>query len=582
MFSKYFQSELTFLREMGRAYAEAHPQAAGLLAGRGNDPDVERLFEGFAFLAARIRERVEDGVPEIAHDLAELLVPQSLRPLPAATILEFTPLPSVLRGRGRVMAGAEVASVPVDGCRCRFRTTAEFDVVPASVREAVIERSVSANPVLRVRVEVAEGAQDSVFEPAGLRFFVRADLPVASTLMLWLARHLRGVEVRSSGAGGGAVQLGASAVRFPGFDPGMPLLPWPALAPTSCRTLQEYFTLPQKFLFFEVRGLDAALSVKDDRFEIAFQLERPPELPGPLPRDALRLNCAPVVNVFPVSGDPMSVRGAGDEHLIRAAGLHPGQMSVYSVDQVTGIPGGRGDLVQYEPFSGFSHAAKAKGAAYYRLRRALSPVDGELDTWLSLASPRDGGAGPSAQTLSLGLTCTNRELPARLRLGDVSQTTKSSPTMARFRDIVPVSRPVRPPLGTELHWRLIAQLAWHRAPSGKAEGLRRQLELYNLQALTDEQAGSANRLRIEGVRELEAEPVRRLVQGAPVRGMRVSLDLDESGFASVGDAFLFASALDDLLAGQTPLISFTELAIALQPSQRKYAFPPRNGRRAML
>ena len=581
MFSKYYQSELAFLREMGKAYAKAHPQAAGLLAGRSNDPDVERLFEGFAFLAARIRERIEDGVPEITHDLAELLVPQSLRPLPAATIVEFTPRPSALRGRGRVAAGAEVASAPVDGCVCRFRTTTDLELVPASVREAVIERSVSANPVLRVRVEVADGASSAVFHPAGLRFFVQADLPVASTLMLWLGRHLRGVEVRSSAAGGGSVQLGASAVHLCGFDPGLPLLPWPALAPTSCRTLQEYFTLPQKFLFFEVRGLDAALAVQGDRFELAFQLERPPELPGPLPRDALRLNCAPVVNVFPVSGDPISVRGAGDEHLIRAADLQPGQMSVYSVDQVTGIPEGRGELIQYQPFTAFSHAAQ-EGAAYYRLRRALSPVDGELDTWIALASPRDGGAGPSAQTLSLSLTCTNRQLPARLRLGDVSRATSGSPTMAKFRDIVPLSRPVRPPLGTEQHWRLIAHLAWHRAPSGKAEGLRRELELYNLQALADEQAGSANRLRIEAVREVEAEPVRRLVQGAPVRGTRVSVDLDEGGFASVGDAFLFASAIDDLLAGQTPLISFTELAIALQPSKRKYAFPPRNGRRAML
>ena len=92
MFSKFYQSELAFLRATGSAYAEAHPQAAGFLSGRGNDPDVERLLEGFAFLAARIRERLEDGLPEVTHDLTELLLPQYLRPLPAATVVEFTPL----------------------------------------------------------------------------------------------------------------------------------------------------------------------------------------------------------------------------------------------------------------------------------------------------------------------------------------------------------------------------------------------------------------------------------------------------------------------------------------------------------
>ena len=62
----------------------------------------------------------------------------------------------------------------------------------------------------------------------------------------------------------------------------------------------------------------------------------------------------------------------------------------------------------------------------------------------------------------------------------------------------------------------------------------------------------------------------------------MSLELDESGFASAGDAFLFAGAIDDVLAGQASLSSFTELAVALQPSQRKYAWPPRNGRRVIL
>src|SRR5512138_473290 len=108
MFSRFYQGELAFLRAMGRAYAEANPQTAGLLSERGSDPDVERLLEGFAFLTARVRERLEDGVPEVAHDLAELLVPHYLRPLPAATIVEFTPTPGALRGRTRVPAGAEL------------------------------------------------------------------------------------------------------------------------------------------------------------------------------------------------------------------------------------------------------------------------------------------------------------------------------------------------------------------------------------------------------------------------------------------------------------------------------------------
>ncbi len=583
MFNKHYQSELTFLRAMGSAFAETHPESAGLLGGRGNDPDVERLLEGFAFLTARIRGRIEEGVPEVVHDLAELLVPHYLRTLPATSIVEFVPRQGALRGRHRVAAGTELLSVPVEGTACRFCTTADLDLVPATtVEEVVVDRSIGANPVLRVRLRAVAQVLPAVFGREGLRFFIHGELPVASTLVLWLARHLRGIEVRSLAPGGGAVQLGAGALSLAGFDPALPLLPWPRLAPAGYRTLQEYFTLPQKFHFVDVRGLDAAVAVSAERFEIAFQLERPPELPGPVARDAFRLNCVPVVNVFPSAADPVSVRGPADEHLVRGAELPPGHMSVYAVEQVTGIPEGAGARVRYEPFSAFSHAARDKGGAYYRLRRSLSPVDGELDTWISLSSPQDGGPGPAPQTLSFAVSCTNRGLPARLKLGDVCRPGPTSPTVAGFRNIVPVSRPVRPPLGSDLHWRLIAHLATQRDWSATVEGLRRVLELYNFQELCDAQAGRANRLRIEAIQEMEATPARRLVRGSPVRGTRVSLRVDEAGFAGAGDAFLFASAIDELFAGRASLGSFTELAMVLEPSRREYAWKPRSGRRVLL
>src|SRR5512140_2711483 len=99
MFSKHYQSELQFLRGMGKEFAAAYPSVAGLLAERGGDPDVERLLEGFAFLAARIRERLDDAVPELVHQLAEILVPQLVRPIPSATVVEFLPLAGALRTR---------------------------------------------------------------------------------------------------------------------------------------------------------------------------------------------------------------------------------------------------------------------------------------------------------------------------------------------------------------------------------------------------------------------------------------------------------------------------------------------------
>jgi type VI secretion system protein ImpG len=578
MFSRLYQGELAFLRAMGKAYAEANPTTAGLLAERGSDPDVERLLEGCAFLAARVRERIEDSIPEMVHDLSELLLPHYLRSVPAATIVEFTPVPGALRARLRVAAGTEIASAPVEGTRCRFRTTADLDLLPVSVQDVALDQAIGATPALRVQLHASAQALPAVLQPDGIRFFVQGELPFASTLLLWMARHLREVEVRSAK---GTVRLPAASVRTVGFEPSFGLLPWPRFAPGGYRALQELFALPQKFLFFEVRDLQAASSVADERLEIVFRAERPPELPARVSRDALHVNCIPAVNLFRTAADPVQVEALGEEHLLRAADLAPGHMEIHSVESAVGVPE-VGERYPYHAFTSFAHGTLGKDARYYRLRRALSPVDEGLDTWLSVSRPIDAGIGPGPEVLSLDVVATNRSLPAQLKLGDVSQPTPASPTLAKFRNITQVTKPIRPPLGTELHWRLVAHLAANRAPLDGPDTLRELLELYNFQGLVDQQSGRANRLRIEGIRELAAAGARRVVEGAPVRGSRVSVLLDEDHFAGLGDAYLFACALDELLGAQVPINSFSELRVKLAPSQREYAFAPRSGGRPVL
>jgi len=579
MFSKYYQSELGYLRATGKEFALRNPSLAGLLAERGGDPDVERLLEGFAFLTARIRERIDDCVPEIVHDLTEMLLPHQLRPVPAASIVEFTPAPGALRARAKVPRETELAALSYEGTGCRFRTRADFDLLPVAVQDVLLDQSVGASPRIRIQLQAAQAALPAVFHPDGLRFFIHGEMPLASTLLLWISRHLAGVQVRGL-AGGQTTTLPATAVRPVGFDPALPLLPWPRFAPQGYRHLQEYFALPQKFLFFEIRGLEVA-SCREERFEIVLQFDRPPELPARLGKDTLRTNCVPVVNLFKGTSDPVPVAALGEEHLVRAADLPPAHMEVYSVDAAVGIPDGPGERIPVEPFFDFGHGARGTAACYYRLRRRHSAVDDGIDTFVSLTRPLDGGAGMDPATLSLDLTCTNRSLPGRIQLGEISQPTPASPTVARFRNIVAVTKPVRPPVGSELHWRLLAHLAATRSAISEPQALRTMLDLYNVQGIVDQQSGRANRLRIEGIARSTATCTRRLLEGAPVRGTRVDVELDEAHFAGPGDAFLFGSVIDELLAARAGLNVFSELGVRLSPSQREFSFAPRSGGRVL-
>lgn len=582
MFSKYYLSELSYLREMGRAFGLANPSVAGLLVERGADPDVERLLEGFAFLTARIRERVEDDVPEMVQGLSELLLPHYLRPVPACSIVEFTPQLRALRGRSRIAAGAEVASQPLDGTSCVFRTTSDVDLLPLTVQDAVLDRSSVSSPVLRLFFQTTEQGREELQRPQGLRLFIHGELSASTLILLWLLRYCRQVQVRGASGGDGVV-LQPKCIRPVGFDRDFPLLPWPR-AFEGYRLLQEYFTLPEKFLFFDVQGLEAAASVMEERFEIAFHLERPPPLDARITREMFRLHCAPVINLFQAPADPLFHHALDREHLLRAAELLPQHAEVYSVDSVTGLTAGRSERRTYRPFHEFEHTVgEGTEPAFYRLRRIHSPVDDGIDTYLTLETPRD--VAPSLGTeevLSIDLTCTNRTLPARLQVGDICLPTPASPTNAKFKNISPVSRPARAPLGTELHWRLLSHLAINQHSIADGAALRRLLDLYNFQALADNLAARASRLRINAIRNVETKPLTRFLEGSPVRGNKTQVDLDETNFMGVGDAFLFGCILDELLASHVTLNSFNELAIRLQPSQTEFSWLPRNGSLKLL
>ena len=55
------------------------------------DPYVERLFEGFAFLMGRLREKLDDDLPELTEGLVSLLWPHYMRTIPSLAIVEFSP-----------------------------------------------------------------------------------------------------------------------------------------------------------------------------------------------------------------------------------------------------------------------------------------------------------------------------------------------------------------------------------------------------------------------------------------------------------------------------------------------------------
>ncbi len=365
-----------------------------------------------------------------------------------------------------------------------------------------------------------------------------------------------------------------------GFASDHALLPWPRLAPEGYRVLQEYFTMPEKFLFVDLRPLPQISGLVPERFELAFRFDRSLDLPGRLGPGTFRLHCSPVINLFAANAEPIRSDLPGSEHLLRPAGVDHNHAEVHSVDSVVGLrsAGGRHEL---PPFHSYDHALDSdSGVAFSWIRRELAPSAPGLNTYLSATTPRGVTPELSPEVLSVALTSSNRALAGQVRTGDISLPASRSPVPAPFKNLLPATPPTSPPGEPEQLSALIHHFFADPDAFQDAQALRDLLSLYDFAGIADPRA-TANSKRIDAILNLETSPVRRAFDGATLRGVSVLLDLEESRFASRGEAVLFGSVINELLAARAVVGSFVELKIRLQPSRVEYAWPARSGPQAL-
>ena len=154
MINRHYLDELVYLRDLGRDLAKAHPEIAGRLGVDGRDPDVERLLEGTAFLGARIRQKVDDDLPELTHALIECFWPHWLCPLPATVVVQAQPARAEDRDHHHIPRGSTMSTAAIDGVRCHFCTTAAIDLPPLKLTR--LELRLGGVPELRLGVQVYE------------------------------------------------------------------------------------------------------------------------------------------------------------------------------------------------------------------------------------------------------------------------------------------------------------------------------------------------------------------------------------------------------------------------------------------
>ena len=139
--TRLYEEELAHLRDLGREFAREHPRARhlGLEDMEVADPYVERLLEGFAFLTARVRLKLDAEQPRLIEQILQSLYPNFLAPVPSALVAQFNVDPNdpnLARG-SPVTRGSTVRSLLKRGqdTQCEFRTAMAVTLWPLEIAD---------------------------------------------------------------------------------------------------------------------------------------------------------------------------------------------------------------------------------------------------------------------------------------------------------------------------------------------------------------------------------------------------------------------------------------------------------------
>jgi type VI secretion system protein ImpG len=605
----YYERELTFLRRMGADFAQRYPKVASRLQlepDKCEDPHVERLLEGFAFLAARVHLKIDDDFPEITESLLNIVYPHYVRPLPAMSLVEFQldPEQGKLTTGYKIPRGTLLYSRPVGGVPCKFRSCYDTTLWPLTVaaaqwtspdRLAPPIKDLEASAALRVEFRCLPDIAFDKLDLSTLRLHLGGESNLVYTLYELLGNNCTRIMVRDPGnPKRPPLVLPPTALRPVGFAEDEGILPYPGRSFLAYRMLQEYFTFPEKFLFLDLSGFEQLRAAGfADRAEFIFLIspfERPDRrlmLESGVSSRSIRLACTPVVNLFPQTSEPLLLDQRRHEYVITPDARRRLTTEVFSVDDVVGVRAGSPDPVHFEPFYSSRHGGeRGKHQAYWYARRRPSAwrSDGGTDVYLSFVDLSERVVHPGLDSVTARLTCFNGNLPARLPFGNPNGDFEL-PGGGPVRKIIALVKPtnvVQPPLGKPQLWRLISQLSLNYLSlvEGGTEALQELLRLHNF---ADSASAEA---QIQGVKSVRSAPHHSRIVGeygvSFARGRRVEIEFDESQFTG-GGLFLFASVLERFLGLYASLNSFCVLAARSQ--QRKSPlreWAPRAGWKPLL
>ena len=581
----YYIQELQALRILGAEFSETNPGLSSFLARKGQDPDVERLLEGFSFLTGRLRQYMNEELPEVSHTLAQLLWPNYLKPIPSYSILQYEPL--MKTDQNKIIPKGEEVSGTYDEeqTNCIFRTCYSTEVLPLDITNAQYYSS-GENSTIELTFKTNNNVSLSDLSLDKLRFYIGNHEHVSDNLYLYLMNYVKDIEVFIK-KDMEIKTLDNTMLQAVGFAEDEHILPTYKNVFHGYTLLQEYFCYRDKYHFVDICNLDILQTFSEElleksyTFSIKINLTKKLEITKKITKENFLLYCTPIINLFHTDAEPIR-KGLEEEYEVISSGLNYSNSEVYTIDKIHGWDSRINKYHKYLPFESFQHTKE--NVEYYYTRVKLSTDESRTKTYIRFnpATISSKDIYEDDVTISLDIQVTNRDLPSFLDLGGIHlNTSRSTVSGLRFKNITIPSKSYIPPIRGDFLWRIISNMSLNYLALDNIQTLRNVLEAYDF-------IGANNMLQkrhteniLSGLEEINYDTTDMLFKGLPIRGVVSKLRLNSKKFSTLGEAYILISVLNEFFSLFCTVNSFHKLEV-LVDNKESFHWQPRMGKQALL
>lgn len=563
-FEKIYSAELERLNDLGREFAKENPTIAPYISSRGGDPDVERLMQGFAFLSAMVRQKLDDELPEFIGDVLSAVGPDLAKPMPSMTVLKLGVTGKSQNGY-LVNADTPFASLPLDGTSCQFSTSWPLTVQPVELNSATVSSNGKGSR-LRLTFDLI-GLPLSQWYGQSLVLYLSGPYPEATTLLIAMRQNLQALRIFTPENPDSQSPL---KLVFDGLDSDNCLYETGKTVAQHLRWIREFLAFPERAFFLKLEGLDQwSNRVGDRKFCIEFDFSMPAPLLPNLSIEHIAVNAVPAVNLFQSFANPIALTHLKESYQLTAMDSTPGHVVIHDVISVTGRLQGES---QERIYQSTTELMADEGPYKYQVVASEGALRSEHVHKLRL--PFGSAIDLSnRETLSVLMRCSNGRLPERLRPGSVCLRVADSPERITVTNVTNPTGFSTPALGKDAMWKIIGHARLNLHAILDKDNLKELLQVYLPEGAGDPARVSAARRRLLGIEDVLVIQDTRMVRGTRIQGQIIKLQLQQDFFAGNGDLMLFGEMLLPFLAGLIGLNSYVTLVVTNPNSGAQFEWP---------